>query len=241
MSRKRFLVEAGLLCLALILGAADCLAQTSYSTVSGNLHVAGVYVPGYTVYDAKLSKSGGDFSELVEGDMFILQHSEQSFARTPVPSIFSLDTAVVRMPVVAVTDGSKVTQYLEVEMMYQAGSAPMRFTVTRVLPADLGRGATGPTASTGVGIGISSAVHGSVNWTGAMLRGIGFTISHGSTGVYTIHFATPFPGIPDCTVTALDNWVVCSSPYDPTTSGFSTTCTWDGDVSNADFTFTCLY
>lgn len=138
MGRKCFVFAVVLLCLTLISGVPDCFAQSSYSTVTGILHVEGAYMPGAAVYDADMNKVGSDLSGIKTGDEFVLQSAAQSKSETTVPSDIDAGTGVLKIPVVAVTDGSKVTQYLEVEMTYQPNSDPIRFTVTKVSPSDLG-------------------------------------------------------------------------------------------------------
>lgn len=125
-------------CIALTFGAADCFAMNSYSTVTGSLHLEGVYLPGATVYDCDLNKTGTDMSQISVGDEFVLQDAAQSSGETPVPSDFRSDTNMLRLPVVAVMDGNEVTAYLTVEMEYIEGTDPMILKVTKVEPSDMG-------------------------------------------------------------------------------------------------------
>jgi hypothetical protein len=48
-------------------------------------------------------------------------------------------------------------------------------------------------------------VSGTVNSTGSILGGTGFTITKGATGLYSILFTTAFSGIPDVVVTPITN------------------------------------
>jgi len=96
-------------------------------------------VPGDGVFDADLGMSGMNFTEILVFNEFVLLNAANETNPIPVPSLFNADSGMVHIPVVAVTDGNIVTQYLTVEMIYIAGTDPMRFQVTSVSPADLGK------------------------------------------------------------------------------------------------------
>ncbi len=120
-------------------GTTDCLAMNSYSSITGTLHVDGAYSVGDVVYDIDLQKNSGDPGQLLVGDGFVLQAAIQSTRPTSVPSVFSGDTGILRVPVVAVTDGGAITQYLTLELSYAQNTFPMQFNVKRVFPSDVGQ------------------------------------------------------------------------------------------------------
>ena len=61
-------------------------------------------------------------------------------------------------------------------------------------------GPAGPAGPAGVANGISQAIHGSIDPTGAIVSGTGFTVNHSHTGIYDINFTSNFTTPPDCIV-----------------------------------------
>ncbi len=139
MEKNSRVLFATAVCLITLIFVTESFAVTTYSSITGILHVEGANVPGDGVYDAHLGMSGTNFSEILVSDEFVLQDAVNETTPILVPSTFYADSGMLHLPVVAVTDGQIVTQYLELEMMHITGSQPMRFQVTSVSPADLGK------------------------------------------------------------------------------------------------------
>ena len=75
-------------------------------------------------------------------------------------------------------------------------------------------GATGPTGPAGVRI-----ITGSVNASGGIISGSGFTVTHISGGFYNVNFNTPFPAPPIATIAPTDNCGLMWGINGPPTTG----------------------
>ena len=137
---------------------------------------------------------------------------------------------------------TRICNDADTQLSVYASGAPAIFAVHGEVKLDPGAALTAPGAFEPLRI-----IRGTVDASGSILAGQGFTVGHGSPGVYDINFAVPFTGIPSATSTQIYPDINFGTPGKTTDNsvinGISstrvrfTTGDANGDLNDRSFSF----